>query len=78
MNLSPNEVYTRTHELTIPNWLPPGAYWLGPVVDERREIPEIAEWNNATYIPIQLCSPYQYCGPQIPPVIYPGFGTTTN
>jgi hypothetical protein len=78
MNLSPNEAYTRTHQMTIPNSIPSGKYWIGAIVDDNRTIAEVAEWNNATYIPIQLCSPYEYCGPWIPPVIYPGFGTTTN
>jgi hypothetical protein len=64
--------------MTIPNSIPSGKYWIGAIVDDNRTIAEVAEWNNATYIPIQLCSPYEYCGPRIPPVIYPGFGTTTN
>lgn len=77
MNLSPNEVYTRKHRLTIPHTVPPGKYWLGAIVDDIGVIPEVSEGNNATYLPIQLCSPYQYCGPLIPPVIT-GFAPVTT
>ena len=29
-------------------------YWIGAIVDEKDDIDEAIEWNNATYIPIHV------------------------
>ena len=46
---------TATHVLTIPNDLVADEnYWLGVIVDEDNAISETVEWNNATYIPLEI------------------------
>ena len=71
LDLGPNSVYTRQDTVTIPSSTATGSYYLGPVLDEPSNISEIAEWNNATYLPIEVyCPPYVVCVPLPPPVIF--------
>jgi hypothetical protein len=52
-NLDRNDVYTRSYTVRIPQGIVPGQlYWIGAVIDERDELREDVEWNNATYIPV--------------------------
>ena len=54
-NLSRDNVYTTTVDLTIPNDLTSGTnYWLGVIIDDNGAISEAVESNNATYIPIHV------------------------
>lgn len=53
--LSRDNVYTTTKTLTLPTWLTSGQdYWLGVIIDDSGSLSEVAEWNNATYIPIRV------------------------
>jgi len=55
VNLARNDVFTSRQTVTIPSDLVSGAnYWLGVIIDENDRISEMAEWNNATYIPIRI------------------------
>jgi len=55
LTLSVNQVVTSKATLTIPTGLVVGkTYWLGAVVDADGAIPEIDEWNNATYVAIRI------------------------
>lgn len=55
LNLGRGNVFTTTTTVTIPNTLTVGQnYWLGAVVDENGALSEVAEFNNATYIPIRV------------------------
>ena len=53
--VSPNWVWTRTKQITIPSSMINGqTYWFGIVVDRTGEIAEFNESNNATYLPILI------------------------
>lgn len=53
LDLDRNDVYTATHIVRIPTGIVPGQlYWIGAVIDERDDLNEDVEWNNATYIPV--------------------------
>jgi hypothetical protein len=55
LNLARNDVFTSRTTVTIPSDLVSAAnYWLGVIIDENDSISEMAEWNNATYIPIRI------------------------
>jgi len=54
LTLIRDDVDTRFTTIQIPSDVEPGNYWLGVVVDERDELREIVESNNATYIPIEV------------------------
>jgi CARDB protein len=55
LTLSRANVYTQKYTVTIPTNLNSGQkYWLGVVIDENNNIGEMAEWNNATYLPIRV------------------------
>ena len=53
--VSPDWVWTRTKQITIPSSMINGqTYWFGIVVDRTGEIAEFNESNNATYLPILI------------------------
>ena len=55
LRLYRGDVWTKKVELTIPENLESGKnYWIGAIVDEKDDIDEAIEWNNATYIPIRV------------------------
>jgi hypothetical protein len=55
LDLGRNDVYTTKHKVKIPETVKSGQnYWLGAIIDESGSIRERVEWNNATYIPIQI------------------------
>ena len=55
LTLGPDNVFTHKVSVTIPTTLTSGQnYWLGVIIDETGAISEIAEWNNATYLPIRV------------------------
>lgn len=55
LGLSPDNVYTSSYPVTIPNNLKCSTnYWLGAVIDKNRSLAEFHEWNNASYIPIRI------------------------
>jgi hypothetical protein len=55
LTLAPDNVFTFQAFVTIPGDLVPGRdYWLGAIIDETGSIAEMAEWNNATYLPIRV------------------------
>lgn len=56
LDLSVGEAHTRRSQITVPADLRPGKYWLGVIVDDGNAIEEANEWDNATYLPIQVCS----------------------
>ncbi|MCH9675896.1 MAG: hypothetical protein K0U93_30950 [Gammaproteobacteria bacterium] len=59
MTLGRNGVYTTKRTVTIPTTLASATdYWIGAVVDEDDSLGEVAEWNNATYLPIR--TPFAY------------------
>jgi hypothetical protein len=44
-------------ELTIPlTATPDRRYYVGVVVDEEDEVPDVLEWNNATCLPVDVVS----------------------
>jgi hypothetical protein len=53
--LSRDDVYTTRTTLSLPTSLTPGReYWLGAIIDDSGSLGEVAEWNNATYIPLRV------------------------
>lgn len=55
MTLSRDNVFTTSHTVVIPFDLVSGRdYWLGVIIDEDNSVGEMAEWNNATYLPIRV------------------------
>ena len=55
MTLGRNDVYTTTHNVSLPSTLISGEYyWLGAIIDENDTLSEEVEWNNATYVPIKI------------------------
>jgi hypothetical protein len=55
LTLARDNVFTWQRNVRIPRDLVRGRdYWLGVIIDERNEIDEVAEWNNATYLPIRV------------------------
>jgi hypothetical protein len=55
LTLAPDDVFTFQAFVAIPSDLVPGRdYWLGAIIDETGSIAEMAEWNNATYLPIRV------------------------
>jgi subtilase family serine protease/regulation of enolase protein 1 (concanavalin A-like superfamily) len=42
------------HEMRIPEWLAPGTYWLGAMVDEPPAAEEADEQNNLAVVPIDI------------------------
>ena len=55
LTLSPDDVFTLKALMRIPGDLIIGRdYWLGAIIDETGSIAEMAEWNNATYLPIRV------------------------
>lgn len=51
LTLNRDNVYTTRHTVRIPDSLQRNRnYWLGVIIDERDNINENVEWNNATYI----------------------------
>lgn len=54
LTLGRGNVYTVKNTVRIPSSLQRNRnYWLGVIVDDRNDINENVEWNNATYIPIR-------------------------
>ncbi|WP_020405731.1 matrixin family metalloprotease [Hahella ganghwensis] len=55
LGLSPDNVYTSTYDVTIPSNVSCNTpHWLGAVMDPDGSVSELAEWNNATYIPVYV------------------------
>ena len=55
LSLGRNDTYVSSKRLTIPSNLNSGQrYWIGVIIDENDVINENREWNNATYIGIEV------------------------
>jgi hypothetical protein len=54
-SINPDWVSTQARAVALPSTLKTGqTYWLGIVIDDKDELPELYEANNAAYLPIQI------------------------